>query len=133
VLKNKHIVLGVTGGIAAYKSCYLVREFKKAGADVKVIMTEAATKFVTPLTFSTLSEHEAAVDLWDKNQSTKSEIGTRHIDLATWADVFLIAPASAHTVAKMTYGLADNLLTVIALAQGADRPRPDHGRGYVSE
>jgi len=116
VLKNKHIVLGVTGGIAAYKSCYLVREFKKLGADVKVIMTEAATKFVTPLTFSTLSEHEAAVDLWDKNQSTKSEIGTRHVDLATWADVFLIAPASAHTVAKMTYGLADNLLTVIALA-----------------
>lgn len=116
MLKNKHIVLGVTGGIAAYKSCYLVREFKKAGADVKVIMTEAATKFVTPLTFSTLSEHETAVDLWDKNQSTKSEIGTRHIDLATWADVFLVAPASAHTVAKMTYGLADNLLTVIALA-----------------
>src|SRR3970040_430320 len=98
VLKNKHIVLGVTGGIAAYKSCYLVREFKKAGADVKVIMTEAATKFVTPLTFSTLSEHEAAVDLWDKNQSTKSEIGTRHVDLATWADVFLIGFASEPTV-----------------------------------
>ena len=116
MLKNKHIVLGVTGGIAAYKSCYLVREFKKAGADVKVIMTEAATKFVAPLTFSTLSEHEVAVDLWDKNQTTKSEIGTRHIDLATWADLFLVAPASAHTVAKMTYGLADNLLTVIALA-----------------
>jgi len=116
VLKDKHIVLGVTGGIAAYKSCYLVREFKKAGADVKVIMTEAATKFVSPLTFSTLSEHETAVDLWDKDQSTKSEIGTRHIDLATWADIFLVAPASAHTVAKLTYGLADNLLTVIALA-----------------
>lgn len=116
MLKGKHIVLGVTGGIAAYKSCYLVREFRKAGADVKVIMTKAATKFVTPLTFSTLSEHETAVDLWNENQSTTSEIGTRHIDLATWADLFLIAPASAHTVAKMTYGLADNLLTVIALA-----------------
>jgi len=116
VLKDKHILLGVTGGIAAYKSCYLVREFKKAGADVKVIMTDAATKFVSPLTFSTLSEHETEVDLWDKNQSTRSEIGTRHIDLATWADLFLVAPASAHTVAKLTYGLADNLLTVIALA-----------------
>lgn len=115
-MKGKHILLGVTGGIAAYKSCYLVRELKKAGADVKVIMTDAATRFVAPLTFSTLSEHEVAVDLWSENQSTRSEIGTRHIDLAAWADVLLVAPASANTIAKMTFGLADNLLTVIALA-----------------
>lgn len=116
MFKGKHILLGVTGGIAAYKACYLVREFKKAGADVRVIMTEAATKFVTPLTFSTLSEQEVGVDLWNENQTTKSEIGTRHIDLALWADVMLVAPASAHTIAKMTFGLADNLLSVVSLA-----------------
>lgn len=116
MLKGKHIVLGVTGGIAAYKSCYLVRELKKAGAEVKVVMTEAATRFVAPLTFSALSDHEVAVDLWDRDQTTSSEIGTRHIDLARWADVLLIAPASAHTIAKLTHGLADNLLTVVALA-----------------
>ena len=115
-MKGKHIVLGVTGGIAAYKSCYLVRELIKRGADVKVVMTEAATKFVTPLTFSTLSGHEVATDLWEKNQSTSSEIGTRHIDLARWADLFVIAPASANTLAKLTFGLADNLLTVLVLA-----------------
>lgn len=115
-MKGKHIVLGVSGGIAAYKSCYVVRELIKRGADVKVVMTEAATKFVTPLTFSTLSGHEVATDLWEKNQSTSSEIGTRHIDLARWADLFVIAPASANTLAKLTFGLADNLLTVLALA-----------------
>lgn len=115
-MKGRHIVLGVTGGIAAYKSCYVVRELIKRGADVKVVMTDAATKFVTPLTFSTLSGHEVATDLWEKNQSTSSEIGTRHIDLARWADLLVIAPASANTLAKLTFGLADNLLTVLALA-----------------
>jgi phosphopantothenoylcysteine decarboxylase/phosphopantothenate--cysteine ligase len=108
--------VGVTGGIAAYKVCYLVRELKKAGADVKVVMTEAATRFVAPLTFSALSGHEVASDLWTRNQSTSSTVGTQHIDLATWADVFVIAPASANTIAKLTYGLSDNLLTIIALA-----------------
>jgi phosphopantothenoylcysteine decarboxylase/phosphopantothenate--cysteine ligase len=108
--------VGVTGGIAAYKVCYLVRELKKAGADVKVVMTEAATRFVAPLTFSALSGHEVASDLWTRNQSTSSAVGTQHIDLATWADVFVIAPASANTIAKLTYGLSDNLLTIIALA-----------------
>lgn len=116
MLKGKHIVLGVTGGIAAYKSCYLVRELKKAGAEVKVVMTDAATRFVAPLTFSALSGNEVAVDLWNRDQTTSSEIGTRHIDLAQWADLLLIAPASAHTIAKLTHGLADNLLTVVALA-----------------
>jgi phosphopantothenoylcysteine decarboxylase/phosphopantothenate--cysteine ligase len=108
--------VGVTGGIAAYKVCYLVRELKKAGADVKVVMTEAATRFVAPLTFSALSAHEVASDLWTRNQSTSSAVGTQHIDLAAWADVFVIAPASANTIAKLTYGLSDNLLTIIALA-----------------
>ncbi|HWP81374.1 MAG TPA: bifunctional phosphopantothenoylcysteine decarboxylase/phosphopantothenate--cysteine ligase CoaBC [Bacteroidota bacterium] len=113
---SKRILIGVTGGIAAYKVCYLVRELVKEGAEVKVVMTNSATKFVTPLTFSALSGNEVATDLWESNQTTKSEIGTRHIDLANWADLFLIAPASANTIAKLTYGLADNLLTVVALA-----------------
>jgi phosphopantothenoylcysteine decarboxylase/phosphopantothenate--cysteine ligase len=108
--------VGVTGGIAAYKVCYLVRDLRKAGADVKVVMTEAATRFVSPLTFSALSGHDVAMDLWSVNQSSGSDIATRHIDLATWADAIVIAPASANTIAKLTYGLSDNLLTIIALA-----------------
>lgn len=116
MLRSKHILVGVTGGIAAYKIGYLVRDLRKAGADVKVVMTEAATKFVAPLTFSALSGHEVACDLWSINQSTGSDIGTQHIALATWADVYVIAPASANTMAKLTYGLSDNLLTIVALA-----------------
>ena len=116
MLRGKHILVGVTGGIAAYKVCYLVRDLRKAGADVRVIMTEAAGKFVTPLTFSALSGHEVAGDLWTLNQSTGSDIGTQHIALANWAEVFVIAPASANSIAKMTYGLSDNLLTIVALA-----------------
>ncbi len=116
MLRGKHILVGVTGGIAAYKVCYLVRDLKKAGADVKVVMTEAATKFVTPLTFSALSGHAVLGNIWATDQSTLSNIGTQHIDLANWADVYVIAPASANTLAKITYGLSDNLLTIVALA-----------------
>ena len=116
MLQGKHILVGVTGGIAAYKVCYLVRDLKKAGADVKVVMTEAATRFVTPLTFSALSGHAVLGNIWATDQSTLSNIGTQHIDLANWADAYVIAPASANTVAKITYGLSDNLLTIVALA-----------------
>jgi phosphopantothenoylcysteine decarboxylase/phosphopantothenate--cysteine ligase len=116
VLRGKHILVGVTGGIAAYKVCYLVRDLRKSGADVKVIMTEAATKFVAPLTFSALSGHEVASDLWTLNQSTDSDIATQHIDLANWADAYVVAPASANTIAKLTYGISDNLLTIVVLA-----------------
>ena len=116
MLRGKHILVGVTGGIAAYKVCYLVRDLRKAGADVKVVMTEAAARFVSALTFSALSGHNVESDLWAVNQSSGSDIATRHIDLATWADAFVIAPASANTIAKLTYGLSDNLLTIIALA-----------------
>lgn len=116
MLRGKHILVGVTGGIAAYKVCYLVRDLKKAGADVKVVMTEAATKFVTPLTFSALSGHAVLGNIWATDQSTLSTIGTQHIDLANWADAYVIAPASANTIAKITYGLSDNLLTIVALA-----------------
>jgi len=116
VLRGKHIVLGVTGGIAAYKSCYLLRELQREGATVRVVMTDAAAKFVTPLTFSALSGQEVYTDLWTANQSTGSNIGTQHVDLANWADVLLIAPASANTIAKLTVGLSDNLLTIVTLA-----------------
>jgi phosphopantothenoylcysteine decarboxylase / phosphopantothenate---cysteine ligase len=116
VLRGKHILVGVTGGIAAYKVCYLVRDLRKAGAEVKVVMTEAATKFVTPLTFSALSGHAVLGNIWATDQSTLSAVGTQHIDLANWADVYVIAPASANTIAKITYGMTDNLLTIVALA-----------------
>ncbi len=116
MLRGRHILVGVTGGIAAYKVCYLVRDLKKAGADVKVVMTEAATKFVAPLTFSALSGHAVLSSIWTADQSTNSDIGTQHIDLANWADAYVIAPASANTIAKITYGLTDNLLTIVALA-----------------
>ena len=116
MLRGKHILVGVTGGIAAYKVCYLVRDLRKAGADVKVVMTEAAARFVTPLTFAALSGHDVVGDLWTHHQSTGSDIGTQHIALANWADAFVIAPASANTIAKLTYGLSDNLLTIVALA-----------------
>jgi phosphopantothenoylcysteine decarboxylase/phosphopantothenate--cysteine ligase len=115
-LNGKHIIVSVTGGIAAYKVAYLVRDLVKSGADVKVTMTEAAARFVTPLTFSALSKNPVYNDLWTTNQSSSSDISTQHIDLANWMDVMVIAPASANTIAKLTYGLSDNLLTVIALA-----------------
>ncbi len=116
MLRGKHIVLGVTGGIAAYKACYLLRELQREGAEVRVIMTEAATKFVTPLTFSALSGKNVYTDLWTTNQATDSNIGTQHIEVANWADALLIAPASANTIAKLQAGLSDNLLTIVTLA-----------------
>ncbi len=113
---GKHVLVGVTGGIAAYKVCSLVRDLVKSGAQVKVMMTEAGTRFVSPLTFSALSKYPVFTDLWTSNQSSDSTISTQHIDLANWADVLVIAPASANTIAKLTYGISDNLLTVVSLA-----------------
>ena len=108
MLKNKKILLGVTGGIAAYKSCELIRLYQKQGADVKVIMSEAATKFVAPLTFAALSHHEVEITMFDDS--------IKHIELAQWADILVIAPATANTIAKIACGIADNLLTNIVLA-----------------
>jgi phosphopantothenoylcysteine decarboxylase / phosphopantothenate---cysteine ligase len=115
-MRGKHVLVGVTGGIAAYKVGYLIRELVKSGAEVKVMMTEAGTRFVTPLTFSALSKNPVYTDLWSSNQSSDSSISTQHIDLANWADVLVLAPASANTIAKLTYGISDNLLTVVSLA-----------------
>jgi phosphopantothenoylcysteine decarboxylase/phosphopantothenate--cysteine ligase len=108
-----NILLGVTGGIACYKAVYLLRLLKKSGHVVRVIMTKDATRFVGPLTFETLSESPVYIE------STRG-VPIDHIDLANWADVFLIAPASANTIAKTAHGLADNLLTAALLAAKAD-------------
>ncbi len=106
MLKNKNILIGVTASIAAYKSAFLVRLLVKAGANVKVIMTTAATEFITPLTLSTLSKNPVLIDF------TKNKKGewNNHVELGLWANAFIIAPASANTLAKMANGICDNLL-----------------------
>ncbi len=111
-LLNKKIILGVTGGIAAYKSAELTRLLIKKGADVRVVMTPAAGEFVQPLTFQALSGHEVATQLLDE----KAEAGMGHIALARWADAVLVAPASADFMAKYHAGMADNLLLALMLA-----------------
>ena len=116
MLTNKKILLGVCGGIALYKVCNLVRELKKSGADVKVVMTPAAAQFVLPTTFSVLSENEVFGDFLPATQSAAADTSVNHINLALWADLILIAPATANTIAKIAHGFADNLLTSLVLA-----------------
>jgi len=111
-LKGRRILIGITGSIAAYKIPLLIRLLKKSGAEVKVIMTEAATDFVTALTISTLSESPVFIDPFDKRTGSWNS----HIELGNWADLFLIAPVSANTLAKMATGIADNLLMTTYLA-----------------
>jgi len=111
-LTNKRILLGVTGGIAAYKSADLVRRLQDDGADVRVVMTESAQEFITPLTLQALSNHPVHLDLLD----TETESVMGHIELARWADVVLIAPATADFMARLTGGHGDDLLTTICLA-----------------
>nr|WP_306304183.1 bifunctional phosphopantothenoylcysteine decarboxylase/phosphopantothenate--cysteine ligase CoaBC [Desulfosarcina cetonica] len=112
VLKDKHIVLGVCGGIAAYKSVELVRRLKKLGARVRVIMTESAARFVGPMTFAVLSENPVCRDLFDD----QDEAAIRHIDWAEAAQAVIIAPATANTVAKLASGIADDALSTFMLA-----------------
>lgn len=109
------ILLGVTGSIAAYKAVELARMFVKAGHEVKTVMTPAATKFVTPLTFMTLTRNPVGVDEF----ALPAEWKPGHISLAEWAEIAVIAPASANTLAKIRYGLADNYLTSVLLATKA--------------
>lgn len=115
MLKGKKIVLGVTGGIAVYKAVDLVSRLRKQGAEVRVIMTDHAQKFVTPLTFKEISGNKVAVSMWDSNQ----EFNVEHIALANWADVFVVAPATANIIAKMACGIADDLLSTTLLAAQA--------------
>ena len=111
-MKDKHVLVGVTGGIAAYKVAELVRIFRKDGAEVRVVVTKNACEFVAPLTFETLSDNPVAMSMWER----RTESPTEHIALARWADVFVVAPATANVVAKLALGLADDLLSTTALA-----------------
>lgn len=111
-LEGKHILLGVCGGIAAYKSVFLLRSLIKEGADVRVVMTGGATAFVGPLTFSALSNHPVGTDLFNP----QSGEWFNHVELGMWADIMLIAPATANTIAKMASGICDNLLLAAYLS-----------------
>ena len=114
-LSNKRIIVGVTGGIAAYKSAEIVRRLQDRGADVRVVMTPGAEEFIRPLTMQALSGHPVHCGLLDE----KAEAGMGHIELARWADLLLIAPATADFIATMVHGRADNLLGAIYLATPA--------------
>lgn len=112
MLKGKKIILGITGSIAAYKAAFLVRLLVKNGADVKVIMTPTAREFIAPLTLSTLSGHPVLIDLFQKDSGE----WTNHVDLGLWADLMIVAPVTANTMAKMATGTADNLLLTVYLS-----------------
>jgi phosphopantothenoylcysteine decarboxylase/phosphopantothenate--cysteine ligase len=113
-LCDKHIVIGVTGSIAAYKACEIIRGLRSEGAEVRVIMTANAAKFVTPLSFKTLSQNEVLQDMFD----CRKEWVPEHIEIADWADILLIAPATANIIGKAVAGIADDLLssTIISSA-----------------
>ena len=112
MLKGKKILLGITGSIAAYKSAILIRELKKVGAEVQVILTEAAATFITPLTLATLSENPVLMHFAD----AETGVWNSHVELGLWADVFIIAPATANTIAKMATGECDHLLLATYLS-----------------
>ena len=112
MLKGKTVVLGVTGGIAAYKSAALTSLLVKAGAQVQVIMTEHARQFIAPLTFESLTGRRCLTDTFDRNH----EYSTEHVELAKEADVVMIAPATANIIAKIAHGMADDMLTTTILA-----------------
>lgn len=114
-LQGQNILLGVSGGIAAYKSAELTRRLRDAGANVRVVMTQAATEFVTPLTFQALSGNPVHTELLDLD----AEAGMGHIELARWADAILLAPASANTISRLAQGRADDLLSTVCLASQA--------------
>jgi phosphopantothenoylcysteine decarboxylase / phosphopantothenate---cysteine ligase len=115
ILSGKNILLGVTAGIAAYKTAHLVRLFIKAGAQVKVVMTPASKEFVTPLTLSTLSKNPVYSTFFDKGNEENEEWNS-HVDLGLWADYMLVAPATANTLSKMANGVCDNLLLAVYLS-----------------
>ena len=114
MLAGKRIILGVTGGIAAYKAVYLLRDFQKAGAEVRVTMTPSATRFVGSETFAALSRNEVAVEVFNDTQPGKN--WTKHIHWGEWADLFVIAPCTANTLSKIVHGQSDNMLTSTLLA-----------------
>jgi phosphopantothenoylcysteine decarboxylase/phosphopantothenate--cysteine ligase len=109
---GKRILLGITGGIAAYKIAYLIRFLKKEGAEVKCVMTPASCNFISPLVVSTLSQNPVSIEFWDKD----SGVWTNHVEIALWADILLVAPATANTISKMANGACDNLLLAVYLS-----------------
>ncbi len=115
MLKGKHIILGISGGIAAYKSAYLLRLLVKAGAEVQVVMTPAAKEFITPVTMSALSGKPVVSEFFTANTGEWHS----HVDLGLWADAMIIAPATASTIAKMANGVADNMLITTYLSAKA--------------
>lgn len=120
MLKNKKILIGISGGIAAYKICELVRLFIKAGAEVRVIMTPSAAKFVSPYTLSVLSKNEVLINLFpdteDFSHVEKVDTKTSHVNYGLWADLFIIAPATCNTIGKIVSGISDNLLLTTVLS-----------------
>lgn len=110
-LQGKKIILGITGGIAAYKMNYLVRDLIKSGAEVKIILTKSAEQFVSALTLSTLSKNKVYTDFYDENKTWNN-----HVELALWADLLLIAPCTANTLSKITTGVCDNLLMAVYMS-----------------
>jgi phosphopantothenoylcysteine decarboxylase/phosphopantothenate--cysteine ligase len=112
-LSDRHLLLGVTGSIAAYKAAPLVRLFKKAGAEVRVLMTPNAERFVSPLTLGTLSEEKVLTEIFPDNEDGS---WTKHVTLGEWADLFIVAPATAQTIAKLAHGFCDSMLTATALS-----------------
>ena len=112
MLKNKHIILGITGSIAAYKAAYLIRGLVKKGAEVQVVITPAGKEFITPLTLSTLSSHPVISEFFSNRDGTWNS----HVDLGLWADAMLIAPATASSIGKMANGIADNMLITTYLS-----------------
>ncbi|MEW5875484.1 MAG: bifunctional phosphopantothenoylcysteine decarboxylase/phosphopantothenate--cysteine ligase CoaBC [Candidatus Zixiibacteriota bacterium] len=115
VLEGKRVLLGITGGIAAYKSAYLCRRLKDAGADVWVTMTRNAAQFITPLTMETLSQREVLIDMFPENRF----VGTRHIDISDWAELVIVAPATANFIGKYANGIADDMLTTLLISTQA--------------
>ena len=115
MLRNKHIVLGITGSIAAYKACLIIRGLIKQGAEVQVVITPAGREFITPITLSTLTQKPVICDFFDHQDGTWNS----HVDLGLWADAMLIAPATASTIGKMAHGVADNMLITTYLSMKA--------------
>ncbi len=115
MLKGKHIVLGITGSIAAYKACLIIRLLRKAGAEVQVVITPAGKEFITPITLSALSQNPVISEFFSGRDGTWHS----HVDLGLWADAMLIAPATASTIGKMVSGVADNMLVTTYLSMKA--------------
>jgi phosphopantothenoylcysteine decarboxylase/phosphopantothenate--cysteine ligase len=117
-LSNRRVLLGVTGGIAAYKAAFLCRLFQESGAAVRVAMTDAGTKFITPLTFEAITQHPVATETFPEHEF----VATRHISWAQWADLCVVAPATYDFTAKLAHGFADDVLSSLIAALPADRP-----------